>query len=56
MNIELNATQIRGIVWLMEDNVSAGVMALPQFADMRAAKETLKVALATAETSAEQKP
>jgi hypothetical protein len=45
MNIELNENQIRGIVWLMEDNVSAGVMALPQFAEMRDAKAKLQAAL-----------
>lgn len=45
MNIELDEDQVRGIVWLMEDQVSAKVMALPQFASMRAAKETLKKAL-----------
>lgn len=48
MNVELDEDQIRGIVWLMEDKVSAGVMALPQFAKMRAAKETLQKVLDTA--------
>ncbi len=50
MNVELDEAQVRGIIWLMEDKVSEKVMALPQFANMRAAKETLQRALATLET------
>lgn len=45
MNIELDESQIRGIIWLMEDEVSQSVMSLPQFEGMRAAKETLQKAL-----------
>lgn len=53
MNIELSETQIRCIVWLMEDKISQPVMALPQFAEMRAAKEMLKAALTASETKGE---
>jgi hypothetical protein len=43
VKIELSLKQIRSILWLMED--AAAVIALPQFAHMRAAKETLQKAL-----------
>ena len=42
MLVNLTKEQIASIAWLMEDKVSAGVMALPQFAGMRAALKLLQ--------------
>lgn len=44
-DVVLTRAQMEGMVWLMEEKITAGVMALPQFSNMREALALLKRAL-----------